>query len=107
MPRYRSCKNCPAYKYAFLSKVEGRCALHFEYFEGKEKIIPLEECTKPKNIIELNIFAKKHGIEFLGSDALMSEKEYKSYRQLKEFGNIIKETYGHNDNNNECKFSEK
>lgn len=90
MPRYRSCKNCPAYKYAFLSKVQGKCVLQFEYFEDNEKIMPLEECTKPKNIIEMNIFAEKLGINLPGSDELMSEKEYKVYCQLKEFGNIIK-----------------
>ena len=106
MPRYRSCKNCPAYKYAFLSKVQGKCALHFEYLEDGEKIVPLDECEKPKNITEMNIIAQKRGIELPGCDELMSENEYNAYRQFKNFGNIIKAAYGCNAHNTEYKFSE-
>ena len=76
MPRYRSCKNCPAYKYAFLSEAEGKCALQFEYSEDREKIVPMEECTKPKNITEMNIFSRKRGISLPGFNSLMSEKDY-------------------------------
>lgn len=93
MPRYRTCKNCSAFKYAFLSKVQGRCALQFEYYEDGEKIIPLEDCKKPKNIIEMNIYAKMRGIELPGSDELMGEKEYSVYQQLKKLRSNIKETF--------------
>ena len=106
MPKYRSCKNCPAYKYAFLSKVHGKCALQFEYLEDGEKIVPLENCEKPKNIIEMNITAKKRGIVLPGCDELMSEKEYNAYRQLKNFTNVMKAVCENNDNNTEYKFSE-
>lgn len=91
MPRYRSCKNCPAYKYAFLSKVQGKCALHFEYLEDREKTVPLEDCTKPKNIIEMNIFAQKRGIELPGCDMLMNENEYNVNRTLKDFARNLME----------------
>ena len=91
MPRYRLCKNCPAYKYAFLSKADGRCALQHEYLEDEESIVPLEECTKPKNIIEMNILAKKRGINLPGCDGLMSEKDHNLYCSLKKIAKSLTE----------------
>ena len=85
MSRYRSCMNCPAYKYVFLSETEGKCALQFEYSEDREKIVPLEDCTKPKNITEMNIFAKKRGVNLPGFNSLMSEKEYNIHCCLRKF----------------------
>lgn len=101
MSRYRSCRKCPAYNYAFLSDEQGKCALKFKFFENDEKTLPLEECTKPKNITELHIFAKNLGIELPGGEALMDEKDYNFHcllrkvaksliDDLKEYNDIVR-----------------
>lgn len=93
MPRYSSCKNCPAYKHAFLSKTEGNFVLQFKYSEDENRVMPLEDCTKPKNIIEMNIFAQKRGVEFPGCDMLTSEKEYNVKLHINRFETLWQRLY--------------
>lgn len=89
MPRYRSCKNCPAYKYRNRTK-DGICLLNFCFEEKGELVSPMQDCLKPKNITELHINARKLGIELIASETVMSEHTYELYKELRELSKAQK-----------------
>ena len=83
MPRYRSCKNCPGFRYRYLSSDSGHCALHYAYAQDDQGVHPLENCCKPKNIHEMHIAANKLGIDLPGADNAMDERSYAMYLELR------------------------
>ncbi len=89
VPRYRSCKNCPAYKYRDRSR-DNICLLNFQFEEKDNLICPLQDCLKPKNITELHINARKLGIELIASEIIMSEHTYELYKELRELSKAQK-----------------
>lgn len=90
MARCKSCKNCYAYKYKFLYKVEGKCALGYSYLQSDDKIIPAESCQKPRDINQMHIYAKNRGIDLSGNECMLSEKDYNIYHKFRSVCNSIR-----------------
>lgn len=63
MARPRSCSNCPAYKYKYLSPDPSKCALQFRFSEGLHAVRPLDQCPRIRTIREMLDYANAHGIQ--------------------------------------------
>ncbi len=91
MPHYRSCKNCPVYKWKHCSDAPDYCALRFRIEvtvndDGTSSAKPLEDCLKPKNIHEMFLAARDRGIELSNADAIDIGR-YEHYTKLKKMVN--------------------